>query len=522
MEEEKKILEENITVSPEDKTIDLVNIGDINGTSAEEIVAPENPIDTTKTDTEAHAEPSKEDTAETERNITEEILRIVLESESDEVVRDEIDNYHDNDIAEALSHLSKSDRIRLYRILGNERISEIFTYYDDVTEYLEELGLEQAADVIENMDADDAVDVLEEIEDEETREQIISLMEPEATEDILLIKSYDDDEIGSIMTTNYVSIPHNSTVKQAMRQLVSQAGDNDNINTLYVVDDEGKYYGAIELRDLICARKETELEEIISTGYPCISAKARISESIESIKDYAEDSLPIVDENKNLIGVITSTDVTEAVQDELSDDYAKFAGMTEEADLKEKLSESMKKRLPWLGVLFLLGLGVSSVVGLFESIVAEVAVIVLFQSLILEMAGNGGTQSLAVTIRVLMEENISSKEKMMFILKEMRVGAVNGLILGLGSVVCISAYLVLFKDLTIPYGLSVSVCVGVALFLSMIIASFVGSAIPMLLQKLKFDPAVASGPLITTMNDLLAVVTYYGLADLLLIKFLKM
>ncbi len=471
---------------------------------------------------EEKPEEETEEPAAEERDITAEILAIIQGEGDEDYIRNELDNYHDNDIADALTKSSPTDRIRLYKILGDEKVSEIFTYLDDVSDYLEELGLEKAATVIENMDADDAVDVLEEIEDEETREQIISLMEPEATEDINLIRSYNDDEVGSMMTTNYVSIPKSATIKGAMRSLIEQAGENDNINTIYVYDDDEKYYGAIELRDLIVARKDTALEDIISTGYPCISANEKISDSIEDLKAYAEDSLPVVDDERHIIGVITSTDIVEAVDDELGEDYAKLAGLTEEADINEKLKDSMRKRLPWLMLLLLLAMGVSGVVGLFESVVKEVAIIVSFQSLILGMAGNVGTQSLAVTIRVLMDGTVSGREKRGFILKEMRVGAANGLLLGTLALGFVGLYMHFLKDAPWWYGFAISGCVGASLCLAMIISSFVGASIPMLLQKLKFDPAVASGPLITTMNDLVAVVTYYTLAKILLIQILKL
>ncbi|MCR5822950.1 MAG: magnesium transporter [Lachnospiraceae bacterium] len=444
----------------------------------------------------------------------------VIRNGDNQKIKEELDNYHDNDIAEALTKLDKADRIRLYRILGDERISDIFAYIDDVSAYLEELGLEKAADVIENMDADDAVDVLEEIDDEDTREQIIALMETGVTEDIRLIRSYDDGLVGSMMTTNYVSIPKDSTVKSAMRSLIKQAGKNDNINTIYVFDEHNCYYGAIDLRKLIVARQDTPLESVISTGYPCISANEKIEDVIDQLRSYAEDSLPVVDDEKHIIGVITSTDLVEAVDDAMSEDYAKLAGLSEESDIDEKVSESMKKRLPWLLFLLLLALGVSGVVSIFENVVKEIAIIVSFQSLILDMAGNVGTQSLGVTIRLLMDEEISKKEKLGFVFKEVRIGATVGLLLGLMSFAFVGVYMHFLKDAPWWYGFAISACVGAALLLSMVISSFMGAATPMLLQKLKADPAVASGPLITTLNDLVAVVSYYGLVNVFLIGLL--
>ena len=184
--------------------------------------------------------------------------------------------------------------------------------------------------------------------------------------------------------------------------------------------------------------------------------------------------------------------------------------------MKETLAVSMKKRLPWLIALLFLGMFVSSVVGMFEGIVSKVAILVCFQSLILDMAGNVGTQSLAVTIRVLMDEEITFKTRLALVWKEVKIGMANGGLLGIVSFLCIGVYVWLFKGNSILYGFAVSACVGISLVLAMAISSFAGTVIPLFFHKIKVDPAVASGPLITTINDLVAVVTYYGMAWLML------
>ena len=446
-----------------------------------------------------------------------EICDIIRSNLTAEQLIEALDDYHENDIAEAYESLEQEERQHLNATLGAEKLSEIFAYIEDVGEYLAEITPEQAADVLENMDADDAVDALEDIEDEEEREKLISLMDQEASADVRLIKSYADDEIGSRMTTNFIVISRDFSVKQAMRSLISQSEDNDNINTIYVVDEIQKYYGAIDLRDLIIAREYTPLEDIISHSYPSVQAEEKISDTIEMLKDYAEDSIPVLNTTNEIIGIITSQDIIEAVDDEMGDDYAKLAGLTAEEDLDEKLWASVRKRMPWLILLLGLGLFTSSVIGLFDQVVASVAIVVVFQSLILDMAGNVGTQSLAVTIRVLMDENVSGKEKALFVLKEMRIGGTNGLILGTLALSVISLYLHFGKGYLWAAAFEVAGIVGFSLFVAMIVASFVGTMIPIFFHKIKVDPAVASGPLITTVNDLVAVVTYYGLAGLLLV-----
>lgn len=446
-----------------------------------------------------------------------ELVEIINREEKDAVLAEELSAYHENDIAEAFELLDEKGRRKLYRVLDTEWMSEVFAYLDDVGTYLEELEADAAADIIENMDADDAVDVLQEVDDT-VREKLVSLMNDEATEDIQLICSYDEDQIGSMMTTNFIEISSTLTIKQAMRQLIAQAEENDNISILYVTDEDGMFYGAIDLKDLIVARADVPLEELISTSYPYVFANEDITDNLERLKDYAEDSIPVLDQEHHIIGVITAQDLVEAVDDEMGEDYAQLAGLTTEEDLDESVVQSMKKRLPWLLVLLGLGLVVSTVAGMFEKVMTRLTLIVFFQSTILGMSGNAGTQSLAVTIRVLMDEELTGKERFQLIWKEARVGLFDGMLLGLVAFFCIGIYILLVKAKTAVYAFSVSGCVGVALMVAMTISSLVGAVVPIVLHKIHIDPAVASGPLISTVSDLVAVVTYYGLSWVLLIN----
>lgn len=450
-----------------------------------------------------------------------ELIKIIKGNLSDEEIRDRLESYHENDISAVLDRLTKTERLRLYKILGVEKVSEIFSYLEeDVVKYIEELAPEKAADIIESMDADDAVDVLDELEEDKIGE-IKELMDEESRQDIELILSYDEDSVGSRMTTNFIVIKKDYTIRQAMKSLVEQAADNDNISTIYVVTDDNTFYGAIDLKDLIIARDYIDLNELVVTSYPYVYADEKTEDCIEELKEYSEDSIPVLDVDKKLIGIITAQDIVEAVDEEMGDDYAKLAGLTAEEDLNEPFIESVKKRLPWLVLLLFLGLLVSSVVGLFEAVVSQITLVVCFQSLILDMAGNVGTQSLAVTIRVLMDENLSGKQQRGLVFKEMRVGFINGAILGSLSFVLVGAYILIAKSSSPAFSFAVSGCIGLAIIIAMVVSSFVGTAIPIFFKKIKVDPAVASGPLITTVNDLVAVVAYYGIVWVLLINVLQ-
>lgn len=186
--------------------------------------------------------------------------------------------------------------------------------------------------------------------------------------------------------------------------------------------------------------------------------------------------------------------------------------------VEETTKESMKKRLPWLISLLFFGMGVSTVVGAFESVVAALPIVICFQSLILDMAGNAGTQSLAVTIRVLMDKDLKTKDKFALVTGEVKIGFCNGLLLGILTLIFLGFYIIFFKGYAIKAAFLIAGVVGISLLLSMVISSLVGTLVPLFLHKLKIDPAAASGPLITTVNDLVAVITYYGLAWIVLIQ----
>ncbi len=448
--------------------------------------------------------------------IVEEIVAVIRSGAEKKQLLQRLDDYHANDIAQSLSYLSQTERLSLYAVLGVEWVSEILAYVEDPEPYARELGTEKLAAIINEMDADDAVDLLQKL-DEADKEKLRPYLDEHVRADLQLIASYDEDRIGSLITTNYICIPKTLDIRAAMHELIRQAGEHDNISTLYVMDESGTFSGAIDLKDLIIARQNDSLDALIIYSYPYLFADEKISDCIEKIKDYAEDSLPVLNQSRQIIGIITAQDVVEAVDDEMGEDYAKLAGLTAQEDLNETTGQSIKKRLPWLMILLVLGMLVSSVVGAFEGVVAILPIVICFQSLVLDMAGNVGTQSLAVTIRVLMDEELGAKEKRKLVAKESKAGMFNGLLLGALAVAFLGVYVRLFKGYAPAQAFLISFCVGVALLLSMIVSSLVGTLVPMFFKKIKVDPAVASGPLITTINDLVAVVIYYGLAWVLLI-----
>ncbi len=451
------------------------------------------------------------------------IIAVIRSDISPKAARLKLEGYHGNDIAQAMDELSERERVKLYRICTAEMLAEAFEYLDEDKAgfYLSEMDIKKAAQLVSELEADTAVHILSELE-RQKRGLVIEMLPEDIRRDIELVSSFDEDEIGSRMTTNCIVVRENLSVSRAMEELVRQAEENDNISTIFVTDADGAFYGAVDLKELITAKNKGSLEDLIITSFPYVYAHETIDECIEKLKDYSEDSIPVLDNANRLLGVITSQSLVEVVDDEMGEDYARLAGLIAEEDLNEPLLKSMKKRLPWLVALFGLGIVVSAVVSAFEQVVAQLTLIMAFQSLILDMSGNVGTQSLAVTIRVLMDENLTFQQKLRLVLKESRVGLCNGLLLGLISIVFVGLFIMLFKHKDFMFSFAVSGCIGVALLLAMLISSTVGTLIPLFFKKIKVDPAVASGPLITTVNDLVAVVTYYGLSWVLLIQVLHL
>ena len=449
------------------------------------------------------------------------ILSLIRGGLTDKEKREGLEKFHDNDIAGVLAELTAEERDELLLIVGSEAMSDIVSYLDDASEYLSELDADEAAEIIEQMDADEALEALDDLDDE-LRQEVLDLIEDDQIkEEIELIESYDDDMFGSKMSTNYIVIKRGSSIKEAMKTLIGEAADNDNIYKIFVVNDDGGFYGAIDLKELIVARSNEDLESLIFTEFPYVLDKDSISDNIERVRGYAEDLIPVVSAlDCKLLGVITSNDIIEIVDEELADDYAKLAALTEEEERDESLFKSMKKRIPWLIALLFMGLAVSAVVGLFEGVVEKLPMIVSFQSLILGMAGNVGTQSLAVTVRALgTDDDLGIKKQLGIIMKETRVALLNGSLIGVVSFTIVGVYLLAFGGYGIGFSLSAAGCVGAAMCFAMMISGFTGAAIPMTLYRFGVDPAVASGPLITTVNDLVAVISYYGLAWALLLNF---
>ena len=445
----------------------------------------------------------------------------IIENNDKSAIGELLSDFHDYDVAKTLPFLTANQRKKLYGALNDEQLSDIFSYLENPAEFVNEMSDEKMADIIEEMASDDAIDFLEEL-DKETQNDILELLDEETAQGLELINAYDEEMVGSMMTNDFVAIVLDSTVPVAMRQVIKEAGEKDNISTVFVTDENGVYLGAIPLRDLVIARKQTPLEDIIITSFPFVYASSQIDESLNAIKEYAEPTLPVLDDDNRLIGALTSADLIEAVEEELTEDYAKLAGLSEE-DLEDSLQRKQLfsgaiKRLPWLIVLLVLDIFIGAYIGVFEAVVVGLPFLVSFQQLVAGLSGNTGTQTLALSVQLLSNPDLTGKEKFKFVLGEVKTGLLIGLITGLISAIVVTLYAQLVNASGILItDIKTGLAVGLAMLISAFSSALSGSLIPITLHKLGADPAVASGPLITTFNDFIAITVYYGFALILLI-----
>ena len=292
------------------------------------------------------------------------ILAIIKSKKSQKIKKEELQNYHENDIAKVIPYLDDKEKEYLFKLLDRDDLSEVISYVDDADELIEKLDFDKAADILEEMDADDAVDILENL-DESDQADVLSKMEEDAREDAKLILSYEENQIGRLMTTNFIVINKNDTISSAMKKLIKQSGENDNITTIFVVDENEHFYASVDLKDLIRARKDTSLEDLFSLNYPSVKASADASEVYQDVIDYSEDIIPVLDDDNKLIGALTAHDLVEVVGNEKNEDYQKFAAINGNVDLDSSVFVSIKKRAPWLILLLILGFAVSMLISSF-------------------------------------------------------------------------------------------------------------------------------------------------------------
>lgn len=439
-------------------------------------------------------------------------IRLLLEEEHDqERLKEAFLDLHPYDIASILPLLTPQERQDIYEILTYEEIADIFEYIDNnelVISFLDEMSKKEGALIIDEMEPDDAADILK----DDGASKYLDLIDEEQKDDVIYLMSHDEDTAGSIMTTNYIELSQNDDVKIAMKKLFQNASESEMIDILYVVEDE-RLIGTLTLHDLIVARSPKLVGEIMDTNLIYCEVSDDIILASKKIHNYGLYALPILD-NGIMKGIITMDDAVDTLEEEAVEDYEKLAGVS---DIDENLSfiQNIKKRLPWLLILLVLSFIVSFVESGFDHVISAVTVLVFFQTLILDMSGNSGTQSLAVTVRGVSNNQFGdAQSSLKRIFKEMKIGLLNGFLM------CLMAFvssMIFLSIKNVDGSIYISLVIGISMGLALLSSGVIGATIPILLSKLKIDPAVASGPFITTISDIVAILIYFGLASAILL-----
>jgi magnesium transporter len=447
-------------------------------------------------------------------------LELIIESiKNRSIDKETILEYHPYDVSQALLQVDEEDRTFIYKLLTGKEISLIISYLEEeeALEFFDEMTPRYIVNIIQELEIDDAVDIMQALPEKE-RAGYLKLMTEENRDVIKDLLLYEEDTAGAIMTTQYVEIDVHDSVETAMKKLISQAVEAGSINTLYVIDAKDFLVGTLSLREMILARKGQKIKDIMNDRIINVKAAMDQEDVAAIFRDYDFTSLPVVDALGRMLGIITIDDIVDVIEQEATEDYSRFAGISD-VDIdgaSETIWMSSKKRLPWLLVLSVLGFVTSTIISQFEGTLSQVPTIALFMPMILGMAGNTGTQALAVTVRALNNDEFTDKEHIRkHLFREIGTGLLNGVIIGVVLFIVTLAFLQLTNN---PNANQIAPVVSLSIVASLTVSTFAGALIPIFINALKIDPAVASGPFVTMVNDILALSVYFSLATILIVN----
>ena len=443
--------------------------------------------------------------------ITEELLEKLvgfIYENNDSEIKNLFEDVHFADIAEVLDEVSFDEAIYIIKLLDSEKTSEILTELDEDTRenILENLSAKEIAEEVGEMDSDDAADIIGELSEERQRRVINALEDDELAADIKELLSYADNTAGSLMAKELVKVYETWTVANCMRRIRGQAQEVTRVHSIYVVDKEDKLVGRLSLKDLIVAKSEQQIADISKAKVDAVNVNENDEEVAKIMSKYDLEAIPVVDDNNVLLGRITIDDIVDVLKEEADKDYQMAAGLTQDVDSDDSIFELTKARLPWLFLGLIGGVGAFIIMEGFQGVFTQYASLFFFTPLIAAMAGNVGVQSSAIIVQGLANDDVKGSINSR-LLKEMLLAALNGAILAL----------FLFFFVWIYEGkIDLALAISVSLVVVIIIAGLIGTFVPLFLNKRGIDPAIATGPFITTSNDIFGILIYFMIAKMIL------
>ncbi|WP_298901440.1 magnesium transporter [uncultured Psychroserpens sp.] len=419
-----------------------------------------------------------------------------------------LNEFHYADIAEILDELDLDDSIYVIKLLDSETTSYILTELDDDTreKVLENLSAKEIAEEVEELDTDDAADIIAELPEERQAEVISRIEDDEHREEITELLAYDDDTAGSLMAKELVKVYETWTVAGCLRRIRGQAKEVTRVHSIYVVDKEEKLIGRLSLKDLIVAKSEQKIADIAKDNVDYVNVEDDVEDVAKVMAKYDLEAIPVVDNEQTLLGRITIDDIVDVLKEEADKDYQLAAGITQDVEADDSIIELTRARLPWLFLGLVGGVGAFLIMEGFQNTFEKYAVLFFFTPLIAAMAGNVGVQSSAIIVQGLANDDVKGSINSR-LLKEMFLAALNGTILAL--------FLFLFVWAT-KGEFYTALAISASLIAVIIVAGLIGTFVPLFLNKRGIDPAIATGPFITTSNDIFGILIYFWIAKLIL------
>lgn len=436
-------------------------------------------------------------------------LEQLIQAGNDEQLGILLNDLHHADIAEVLNELGFDDATYIFKVLDSEKTAEILLELeDDLREnILKRLSPKEIAEELDELETNDAADIIAELSQEKKEEVISELQDVEHAKDIVELLRYDEDTAGGIMHKELVKVNENWNVLTCVKEMRIQAEHVSRVHSIYVVDDEDRLKGRLSLKDLLTTSTKTPIRDIYISKLNYVKVDTEDVEVARIMQKYDLEAIPVVDELGRLVGRITIDDIVDVIKDEADKDYQLAAGISQDVEADDSIIQLTRARLPWLVLALLGGFITVRVLGLFEGAMAEHGNLFFFTPLIAAMAGNVGVQSSAIIVQGLANDTLSGS-LLNRLIKEISLSLLNGLILAL--ILFIGSHFLLNVKLII------GAIVTIALVSVIIIASLIGTFIPLLLNKFGIDPALATGPFITTSNDICGILIYFSIAKLIL------
>ncbi|MCF8715502.1 magnesium transporter [Joostella atrarenae] len=444
--------------------------------------------------------------------LTEELIEQIeqlIESNGDATLLHMMEDFHYADVAEIIHELNLEESTYIIKLLDSEKTSDILTELDeDIREQiLGNLSAKEIAEEISELDTDDAADIIAELPDDRVNEIIAQIGDKDHARDIVELLRYDESSAGGLMAKELVKVNENWNVLTCVKEMRKQAENVTRVHSIYVVDNDDKLKGRLSLKDLLTTSTKAEISSVYIPKVDYVTVNDKGEDVARLMSKYDLEAIPVIDELGRLVGRITIDDIVDVIREEAEKDYQMAAGITQDVEASDSIVELTKARLPWLLIGMLGGLGAASIIGSFQGALAKFPILLSFVPLIQATAGNMGVQSSAIVVQGLANDTIKG-EMLHRLGKEFLLGLINGM--------AIAFVVLLISHFLFDTTYLVSVTIGIALITVIIIAAIIGTFVPIFLDKKGIDPAVATGPFITTSNDVFGILIYFTIAKYIL------